>query len=152
LLPQHQRILSRILREVITLAQAEVEVEKKFTTSGVYPASLVGRQPHLSFLIDGPKGAGKTTVLFNLRHAIDQIGPKLLIADRGASFSMKEVATKFSYAENLEDFTSLQVGSEIRRLAHALPVIKPDAMEAGEQIMESIFAELTTQLDYAIER
>lgn len=155
LLPQHQRIIRRIVNEVMAFGKAEIDEEKavreeagNLNPTEAYHASVLGRHPHQAFLIDGPKGAGKTTLLLNLRCALEQIGPRVAERHVPGTFPITELDRKGS-GESLASFDRLRVGGAPRFLVRALPPLRPDSMETHESIMECVFAEMTHELDKA---
>lgn len=156
LLPQHQKIIARVVQEVRTLGGAEAKLEdaikenplNRAAPQAAYNASVLGRQPHQAFLIDGPKGAGKSTLLLNLRSALAQIGPRRLCGTLPNTFAVEDLEKTFpGHFKWLADDQGLRVLGQPRRLVHALPVIRPDTMEVSESIIECIFAEMAAQLD-----
>src|SRR5262245_4679030 len=157
LLPQHKKIIARVVSEVILLGAAECDIEKALRDdeardTRTYLANVYGRQPHQSFLIDGQKGAGKTTLLLNLQCALTQIGPTGCNRHDGSSFPISELETYASFQPHkLDKFDSCRIGGVSRCLVQPLPVIRPDSMEKHETIMESVFAEMTHQLDAVID-
>src|SRR5262245_4221631 len=155
LLPQHKKIIARVVSEVILLGAAECDIEKALRDdeardTRTYLANVYGRQPHQSFLIDGQKGSGKTTLLLNLHRALAQIGPSGSRRHDRSSFPISQLQAYASFSDKLDDFNRCRIAGVSRCLVQPLPVIRPDSMETQETIMESVFAEMTHQLDAEI--
>lgn len=152
ILPQQRKIIQRITADVLQIGLSEVDVEMVLRKTGLpnnaYLSDAMSRQPHQSFLIDGPKGAGKTTLLVNLRCLLQQIGPNGVSRKEPHAFDLREVKGPFmEYSgRDLAQCQRLAVDGASRYLVHALPLIRPDSMEDHESVMETVFAEMTAQI------
>ncbi|MEM8971886.1 MAG: hypothetical protein AAGD43_07495 [Pseudomonadota bacterium] len=153
LLPQHQKIMLRVVSKIVDLGREERQTESAYGVNGEadYVRDIAGRQPHLTFLIDGPKGSGKTTLLVNLKSVLECLGPHNQTKDIPNKALADGVLEQFENAAEFSDvpdeLSTWNVHEHPRKLVHALPVIRPDAMETSETIIESVFAEMTAQIE-----
>ncbi len=155
LLPKQKKILRRVMMQILQIARDENQhKEERYPFSAkadqsAYLDDIRRREPVFTFLIDGIRGSGKTslgkTILgFLESYSHDQRSSKtsgmewrnILPAGGGSDFSCPEVLGK---------------GDESRMSIHCLPLIKPDDMDVSETIMEAIFSRMLTKLEARID-
>lgn len=157
MLPKHRKVLQRISRTIRHLARIEAQRENEMNFaarngSDSYIADVLRREPIFTFLIDGLRGAGKTSLAITIRHFLE----KLAAEQRGDAAPTSLAPLLFGAAplrnhdNQRED--CLQIGENKRVYVHALPLMKPDDMDMSESIMEAVFAQMQARLNAEIAR
>lgn len=151
LLPKHREILFRVMRILrsISVAEANTQAAFGFTSSGEkksYKLDVRRREPIITFLIDGVRGAGKTSLALTIRRYINLYS----IEQAGGVSETDEWGEIFAESNGAASPTRLKEFPGNRTSFHTLPMLKPDDMDVSESIMEAIFAQMLIKLKISI--
>ena len=165
LLDRQKKIFHRVLNAVHLIAATEAEKERTVGKSA-YVKLLNTDRPSYVFLIDGPRGSGKTSLTLTLRKYLSALGTgpcdpnveeqlrKDLTRQPGGNSKKKKRSKNSpnnsacdSAPQTIDFLAPFDLRNEKRRAIHALDVIFPDHMETYESIMEAILARMTIALD-----
>lgn len=155
LLDKHREILRDTLEAFLAIGRAEADLEHqqwmRDNSGNVYRSDIERREPVFSFIIDGTRGSGKTSLVRAIRYFSEVLCRR---ADSNIADAQNQVKTcwvrggmpnRRTIPAGL--FEPLVAGAARRRLMVALPLIRPDHMETSETIMESVFAQIAELLD-----
>lgn len=147
-----QRVFRRLLQFVWTASQEEVSQRRKFNKTEDYLLAQFQRRPRHAVLIDGARGAGKTTMLLTLKEYLKMLGrsepPADLYLDSGKVKShLRDIRE--------EDPLGFRDEEDSRRnlnTTFVLPVLFPSDLEAAQPIMEGLFKIMGEEIDHELER
>ena len=145
LLETQSEILKRVLRHIYDIASREAARETTPAPGG-YQKDQQGRRPHQVFMIDGARGAGKTSLLLTARHYIGELGRRKPNTTGWSAHPVNELYTG-TKASN-EDFSAPHKGPEAdRATAVCLPVLFPSDLEFTQSVMEGLIALMIQTID-----
>ena len=171
----------RILLRTYQFAEREAYFESSLDAREIpnYLNHQSTRHPSHVFLIDGARGAGKTTVVATLRELLPRLGtgsaPNRYSDDSGGNKILQEIEKKIRdnakapgvgrpitesgaedttapslYADKFGFSNAHEVKGRKRQTAVCLPILHPADLEQGQPILEGIFALLGQKIDERI--
>lgn len=154
MLPRHRDILRRTVLSIYQIGETEAARENNVrfgenarAAEAKYLADIHRREPAFTFLIDGPRGSGKTSITLTIRHFAELLGArgvkKLHDFDEE---TLTDISKIFDTEKDIKPLQPLVVSMRPRRVVHALPLVRPDNMETTETVMEGVFAEMALRL------
>ena len=154
LLPKQKKILRRVMTQILQIASDEDRhIEEKFPLRDsdkfdAYLTDIKRRDPVFTFLIDGIRGSGKTSLAKTILGFLEGYSSKQRSADQDG-IKWKEISRAVS-GTNFSQPEMLLGGGKPRVSVHSLPLIKPDDMDVSETIMEAIFSRMLARLEERI--
>lgn len=147
LLPGQEAIVTRIVLHLREIADRETDNEQEHEQN--YAEYVSTRHPSRVFLIDGPRGSGKTSVTLTIRGFLDQLGRQTVTPDINPD-QIKKIEEKYEAhtSGSKPDLMSAHKlrGRPERRTCLTLPLISPENMESGQSVMEGIIAQMGEKL------
>ena len=175
LLPAHRVILAQIMHKVIEYAWISLEKEERLRgydrgrdgdtgsngENSAYLEAIENAEPIYTFLLDGVRGSGKTTLALSICRFLDRFAQEQL---GKADLSFRSAPLKWRDNDNIhlvpeeavdgppeghQTARPLDTSTGRRASVHCLPLLRPDDMDREESIMEAVFAKMLEELRQA---
>jgi hypothetical protein len=175
LLPAHRVILAQITHKVIEYASISLEKEERIRgndrgrdgetgsngENSAYLEAIENAEPIYTFLLDGVRGSGKTTLALSICRFLDRFAQEQL---GKADLSFRSAPLKWRDDDNIhlvpkwavdgppeghQTARPLDTSFGRRASVHCLPLLRPDDMDKEESIMEAVFAKMLEELRQA---